>query len=356
MTGLRQNARQVSGPMPCARRLDGIFARVLVIAIEIFGRALVQAASIASTTWSEARPPWSVIYCDKSFELRGEEPSRRCFWVGVPFAGVVPTEGAVSLETEVARMPKGRWKRAQEMRTGFEVFKFGVVTISVALVGALPAYAGVGLAMAPTYPTMVNVGQSSVPVTLTITNGATGVEIAEELNISNIQHTPACGASGIPCANGNKDPGVFQINTPATGSAGSCAGMMFNVAISDASTGTVTFTPQSGSVVLDPKGTPNDFCTISFTVNVLKLPVHDAGAGPGVMTNQLASAQAQAAVSSTVGSGTGVSQTTVVPPREQCESCLRSAPTIGVTGSVALALLLVGGGLRALRRRGATRV
>lgn len=241
------------------------------------------------------------------------------------------------------------------MKTKFDVFKVGVVTVGAILVGALPAHAGVGLAMAPTYPAMVSVGQSSVPATVKITNGADGVEAAEQLNISNIQHTPACGSSDFPCPVGSRDPGVFQVNSPATGSAGSCDGMTFNVAISDASTGTVTFTPQSGSVVLDPKGMANDFCTISFTVNVLKLPVHDADTDPGVMTNQLARAQAQAAVSSTTGSGNGAGQTTVVPPREQCESCLRSAPAVGVSGSAALALLLVGGGFRALRRRRSAR-
>jgi hypothetical protein len=239
------------------------------------------------------------------------------------------------------------------MNRGFGIFNIGVVTIGTIFCGALPAHAGVGLAMAPTYPSVVDVGQSSVPASLTITNGATGTEVVEQLNISNIQHTPSCGVGTFPCPTGSKDPGVFQINTPAVGSAGSCVGMMFNVAISDASTGTATFTPQSGTVVLDPKDTPNDFCTISFTVNVLKLPVHDAGAGGGVMTNQLARAEAQAATSGTLGSGTGASQTTVVPPREQCESCLRSVPVMGVTGSVALALLLVSGGLGVLRRRSA---
>jgi hypothetical protein len=241
------------------------------------------------------------------------------------------------------------------MNRGFGIFKIGVVTIGIVFCGALPAHAGVGLAMAPTYPAVVDVGQSSVPATLRITNGADGVEAAEQLNISNIRHTPACGSSDFPCPNGSKDPGVFQVNSPATGTAGSCTGMIFTVAISDASTGTVTFTPQSGSVVLDPKGSPNDFCTISFTVNVLKLPVNDADDDPGVMTNQLARAQAEAATSGTTGSGTGAGQTTVVPPREQCESCLRSVPAVGVSGSVALALLLVGGGFGVLRRRRFTR-
>jgi len=224
-----------------------------------------------------------------------------------------------------------------------------LVVMAVSL--ALPAFAGVGVSVAPTYPNIVDVGDTGLSATLKISNGAFGTEATEQLLISNIRHTPACGSSDFPCPVGQKDPGVFKVNSPASGSAGSCVGMTFNVAITDASTGTVTFTPQSGDVILEAKNNPNDNCTISFTVDVLKVPTHDASSNPGVMTNQLAAVSAKALLSQTTGSGAGAGQTTIRAPGETCVDCTRATPAVGFGGSVALAILLLGGGLGVMRHR-----
>jgi hypothetical protein len=236
------------------------------------------------------------------------------------------------------------------MKSRSELATWGVAAAFLLLTGALPARAGVGVSIAPSYPLLVDVGDTGLAAELEINNGSDGPEAAEQLNISNIQHTPACAVSDFPCPAGSKDPGVFQVNSPATGS-DACAGMTFNVAITDASTGTVTFTPQSGSVVLQPKNAPNDSCTIHFTIDVLKLPTLDSSSGPGIMTNQLARVSAQAAMSGTTGSGTGTNQTTVRAPADFCEECLSEAPAVGAGGLAVLSLLLLAGGLGAMRRR-----
>lgn len=240
------------------------------------------------------------------------------------------------------------------MKSARRLITWGLTMAVAVAFGVSPSLAGVGISIAPTYPGFVNVGDTGIPVTLMINNGADGPEASEQLLISNILHTPACGSSDFPCPVGSKDPGVFKVNGPGVGSA-ACAGMMFNVAITDASTGTVTFTPQSGSVTLQPKNMPNDKCGISFTVDALKVPTHDASGSPGLMTNQLAKASAQAVNSGTTGSGTGSNQVTVRAPGEVCLDCLRRAPAVGLTGSAALAMLLLGGGLGAMRRRRSAR-
>ena len=96
------------------------------------------------------------------------------------------------------------------------------------------------------------------------------------------------------------DPGVFSVNSPASGVAGSaCAGITFTVSAPDAS-GVVTFTPSS-PVGLRASG---GFCEVSFTFSVVKRPTIDvdvATAGSQTRTNFHATVQSSGGGMPSVG-------------------------------------------------------
>ena len=140
--------------------------------------------------------------------------------------------------------------------------------------GRRPAFAGVGVGVAPTYPALVQVGDTNVPVGLSVTNTSTIPESGGTLTLSVIRHTPSCGNdSPVPCLAVDADPGVFLVKGPATGKAGTaCAGTTFTIVGPELTTGEVEFIPNS-PVVLAPVGTgAMEGCTINFLVDVLKLP------------------------------------------------------------------------------------
>ncbi len=189
-----------------------------------------------------------------------------------------------------------------------------VSALSLSLVGA-PAFAGVGVGVAPTYPAIVVVGDTNVPVSMSMTNTSTAPENGGTLTLSLIRHTPSCGTDTAPCPGGQEDKDVFLAKGPATGHAGTaCAGTTFTLGAANATTGEFEFTPVGGSVVLQPPGSANDTCTIDFFIDVLKVPTKDAGAGPGIQTNQLGRVTGTATVNSVVGTGTGAGLTTVQEP------------------------------------------
>lgn len=204
------------------------------------------------------------------------------------------------------------------------------VILGVAAAGAVgnatPAWAGVGVGVASTYPAIVVVGDTNVSVSLSITNTSTTPESGGTLTLSLIRHTPSCGSDTAPCQAADVDPGVFLPKgvgggATAVGRAGTACGapnvpggMTFTLSTPDATTGEFEFVPTSGSVILNSPGTAGDTCTIDFVVDVLKLPTKNAGPGPGIQTNQLGRARGTASVNSVVGTGTGAGLTTVVQP------------------------------------------
>lgn len=190
---------------------------------------------------------------------------------------------------------------------------------------ASPAWAGIGLAIAPTYPNPVVVGQMNVMVTLLITNGSDDLEATDDLIINSIRHTPACGNDDNPCPVGQLDPNVFAVGAIGTGISTAandtaCVGQMFNIVITDVATGEVTLTlvpdPNNpgADVRLGPPGSVREACRIQFLVDVLNVPTNDASAAPFVQTNQLARVSATSVASDLDGTGSGSGQTTVLQP------------------------------------------
>src|SRR3569832_224166 len=83
------------------------------------------------------------------------------------------------------------------------------------LMFAAPAFAGVGVGVAPNFPTPVQVGDNNVAVTLAITNNSTGGD-GNPLTLNSIKLIPSCGAiSGVSCS--TPDTGVFHVDAAATG-------------------------------------------------------------------------------------------------------------------------------------------
>src|SRR5262245_12247563 len=150
--------------------------------------------------------------------------------------------------------------------------KCGTFLTSVGVVGVLlamltePAFAGIGLGIAPKYPTLVQVGNTGIPVSLSIQNTSSAPQNTGNVTLSNIKHTPSCGdASASICVGTNIDPGVFsvsatgtggsnavclQANKPfaccsgaGTGTCNACNGLTFAIAVTDPTTGEVQFTP-----------------------------------------------------------------------------------------------------------------
>jgi hypothetical protein len=196
--------------------------------------------------------------------------------------------------------------------------------------GVLPstALAGIGLSIAPTYPSPLTVGQMDVPVSLLITNGSTEPEDGGTLTLELIRHTPACGNDDVPCpamdgmGMDQRDPMVFALSATAVGDSqsandGACDGRTFNIVLSDANTGEVTFVPNDamGDPMLGPPDSATEACLITFTVDVLMLPTKDANAGlPFIQTNQLGRVTARSSVTDLTGTGTGSAQVTVLEP------------------------------------------
>lgn len=194
--------------------------------------------------------------------------------------------------------------------------------------GPRPASAGVGVGVAPTYPALIQVGDTNVPVGLSITNTSTTPESAGTLELSQIRHTPSCGVdTPVPCPAAYADPGVFRIKGPATGMAGTaCAGTTFTIGVPDSMTGEVEFVPSS-PVILAPVGTgAGEGCTINFFVDVLKLP-KDVSNTPGVQTYPLGRVRGDASVNGVMGTGTGSGVTTVVAPTPTATATPTRTPT-----------------------------
>jgi len=149
---------------------------------------------------------------------------------------------------------------------------------------------------------MVTVGQMGVPVSLTLVNnssddpGGPPVDSNRTMTIDLVAHTPACDIvdSTGTCPVGSREPGVFVVVGPGTGTGGSsgCGGM-WTISAPNSATGEVMFTPPGGpgTLILGPTSGPGSDtrCTIVFTVNVMALPANDANpTSPGIQTVQLA--------------------------------------------------------------------
>ena len=166
-------------------------------------------------------------------------------------------------------------------------------TFALLLVAASPAAAGIGMSSSMTMPTATAVGQQNLAGSFTVSNTNTPPNNTESNTVTQLKLAPSCAADGTTVsACPSPDPGVFNVDSPASGDAAtSCAGSTFTVSAPDAN-GIVTFTRVGGALVLPPPGGANS-CKINFTFDVLKVPVVDVdvvASGVQTFANLLASA------------------------------------------------------------------
>jgi hypothetical protein len=210
-----------------------------------------------------------------------------------------------------------------------------------------PVRAGVGVGVAPTYPASIAVGDTNVPVSLSIKNTSDGPQAAGTLELSDIKHTPSCGSDTTPCPPADADKGVFALKGPATGRSGTaCAGKTFTIGPADTTTGEVEFIPNGGAVVLQSPGNVNDTCTIDFFVDMLRLPGKDASPLDGIQTAQLARVSGTASVGPVNGTGTGAGLVTGLAETPNMPAPAANPAILGI-----VALLLGAYGTARLRRR-----
>ena len=156
-----------------------------------------------------------------------------------------------------------------------------------------------------TFPPAMTVGDTGRPAVLTVANTNNDGDETRTNTVCNAGDPSPCvagerGLTLIPsceqllaglCSPAGADPGVFALSATGAGRAGSrCAGLSFDIAVSDPVTGAVRFTV-SGSpgahVTLQPTP-PLSFCLIDFTIGVLKAPAGDSNpALAGVQTAQV---------------------------------------------------------------------
>lgn len=171
------------------------------------------------------------------------------------------------------------------------------------------AQAGVGNQSTPDIPVMLTVGDTNVPVSIQIGNTNDGGEAGNVNTVCNwldgapcpastagslegdpgINAILSCGLLGLAqvCDPAGADPGVFTFSNTGTGTAGTqCDGVVFDIVQTEATFGTLRFTPQSPPNV---EIAAASVCKIDFTVNVVKMPTVDSDvAFPGVQTTFIA--------------------------------------------------------------------
>src|SRR5689334_551296 len=84
--------------------------------------------------------------------------------------------------------------------------------IAAIFLAATTAHAGLSGSITPTYPSPLNVGDTGITVTLTVTNFSNGGNATHDVGVTGIFHTPSCGTVLGGCA--AVDNGVFALSNP----------------------------------------------------------------------------------------------------------------------------------------------
>jgi hypothetical protein len=169
------------------------------------------------------------------------------------------------------RYKSGTWLVASSV----VVSLFGISPLMVP-----PALAQAGLGVVLDLPRHMTVGQAGLPGSLAISNANTPPLDGAANGVVDITLIPSCEAPspGRGCIPESGDPGVWAVDSPAIGRAGTaCAGVAFTVAVRDPATGQVLFDPPAGAVMLGPR----EQCVIDFTFTMTALPPVDALPGTG---------------------------------------------------------------------------
>lgn len=195
---------------------------------------------------------------------------------------------------------------------------------TVALGGVLPAAGqsvnGAALGIGPTFPITATVGSKNVLAFVKLINVSDPQDGRIIIPANAITLTPACGVlptgATPPCPASAADPGVFGLSSVANGAPGTqCAGQVYTISPADPATGEVRFLGAAITLTAtDPTSGVGGACVLLFTVDVLRVPAHDADpAAAGIQTYQLADAGGWHTDLNNSASCCGSSHTTVFP-------------------------------------------
>jgi Ca2+-binding RTX toxin-like protein len=212
------------------------------------------------------------------------------------------------------------------LRTPGRRFALLAVTLAAGLLGApAAAHAVPHMSVSVTVGTPATVGQT-LPASFTLTNDS-----AENTPLTlcrfgdagactgsqGIVVVPSCGQDvGPACSPTGADPGVFSVNQPVTGAAGTaCAGASFAVTPLGDPQGRLRLT-RTGDV--DTVLAQGQSCRVEFTVTALKVPAIDARAQAAVQTVSIVTASARTTLGApndfVAGGGSTVVTVSPAPP------------------------------------------
>ncbi|MEA2354044.1 MAG: hypothetical protein QOD61_173, partial [Solirubrobacteraceae bacterium] len=123
----------------------------------------------------------------------------------------------------------------------------GAVVCAFFVAGASPAWAGSAFTTVLGLPGALVVGQTGVPASITLSNGSTGAQMAQNVTVSAITLVATCGTQAIStgdCPLTAVDPGLLRLSATGVGEAGTgCAGGTFAIGILDAIEGKYLISP-----------------------------------------------------------------------------------------------------------------
>jgi hypothetical protein len=212
----------------------------------------------------------------------------------------------------------------------------GLVALAILFGGASQAWAGAALTTVVDLPSSVAVGQTGVPLSVTLTNASTGAQATENFTVSSITMVATCGTQAIlggDCPLLALDLGVLRLGATGHGESGTaCAGATFSIGLVDLLLGKYLFNP-AAAVVLGPTGSPTGRCAIDFTLDVLNGVTKDSDPStPGSQTVATASAIGAAADGLPAG-GFGTATTTIVGSAAPVAPPLANAASAGDPGA-----------------------
>ena len=171
-----------------------------------------------------------------------------------------------------------------------------VIILGLFLLSPGLTFAGVGGGDVPTVTSPIEVGQTGLGWSFTITNLSTTPNDLNNVRVQtadNIFFTTTCGiaSSDGVCPAGSREAANTITISPLTGTgqAGTaCQGVSFTVAATG-NPNEYRFTPSS-DVILGPSNTGGNAarCQVNFTVNINAGSVNDSSLSPGLQTSQLA--------------------------------------------------------------------
>jgi hypothetical protein len=213
----------------------------------------------------------------------------------------------------------------------------GAVVCAFFVVGASPAWAGSAFTTVLGLPGALVVGQTGVPASITLSNGSTGAQMAQNVTVSAITLVATCGTQAIStgdCPLTAVDPGLLRLSASGVGEAGTgCAGGTFAIGILDAIEGKYLISP-GAPVILGPVGGPDGVCIVDFTVDVLRPPTQDSNPSlAGLQTAATVFAVGVGADGLSSG-GFATSETTITGTGLPVVTPLAPTPTPTPTGTI----------------------